>query len=264
MSFYTINGRSLDDLIWQALVFDGGVAPAPIARDALETAYGAPVLGTRTRLGARTLTLTLDLRPALVRDRPALVDALTRRVSGVVEIVRSDAPDRAWWGELVDVRAEVPAGNLVSPVTIVDLTFRVPDPRRWDRETQLRALSATPVACPTGSSVSAPTLRLFGAATPVVDPEVVLRAPSGAELARLELVGSLGSNTWLDLECGTEWLRLSTAGTVTNALAWLSAGTFPLLSGEDAAGPTGPYPTLALESASGTPTGVVLWRRSWR
>jgi hypothetical protein len=106
-------------------------------------------------------------------------------------------------------------------------------------------------------------VRVFGASTPVVDPDIVLRAPSGAELARLELTGSLGSNTWLDVDAASEWIYLYTSGTRTSALAWLTSGTFPILDGHDAASATGPFPTLAIESASGTPTGVVLWRRSW-
>lgn len=261
---YTLNGRTLDDLIWQSLQLDGTIAPAVLTRETTETLYGAPLVTVRARLAPRTLTLVLDLRPALVSLRPALIDALTRRLSGVVEIVRSDAPDRAWWGELVGADAEVPAGNLVNPLTLLTLTFRLPDPRRFDRETIPRALSATPVACPVGTGVSAPVIRLFGAATPVVNPSVVLRSPAGQELARLPLTGSLGSNTWLDIDTTSQWLHLVSSGTRTVALSWLGVGTWPLLDPQDAAGPSGPFPTLALEATSGTPTGVALWRRSWR
>jgi hypothetical protein len=262
--YYAINGRSLADLIWQALRFEGDVAPALLVRDSTDTALGAPVLTTRARLTARTLILSVDVRPAAITNRPAVLDALTRRLAGVLEIVRDDAPQRAWYGVLQQVTAEMPAGNLVNPLTVLDLTFAVPDPRRVDRDTQLRALSATPVACPTGTGTSAPTVRLFGASTAVVDPVVVLRSPGGETLSTLTLTGSLGSNTWLDIDCASEWLYLYTAGTRTNALAWLAGGAFPLLDGDDAAGPAGPYPTLAVTSTSGTPTGVVLWRRSWQ
>lgn len=261
---YTINGRPLSDLIWQALLFDGGVAPAVGTRDSTETAYSGPLLTTRTRLAARSITLTIDVRPALMTHRPGVLDAITRRLAGVLEIVRDDAPDRAWYGVLQSTKADVPAGNLVNPLTILDLTFLVPDPRRIDRETQLRTLSATPVACPTGTGASAPRVRLFGAATPVVNPSIVLRSPGGEILSTLSLTGSLGANTWLDVDCATEWLHLWSSGTRTSALAWLAGGAFPILDGDDAAGPAGPFPTLALGSTSGTPTGVVLWRRSYQ
>jgi hypothetical protein len=262
--YYTVNGRSLDDLIWQSLRFEGDVSPAATLRESAETAFGPPTLTTRARLTTRTLTLSVDVRPALMTSRPAVLDALTRRLAGVLEIVRSDAPERAWYGVLQQATATLPAGNLVNPLTVLDLTFAVPDPRRADRDTQTRALSATPVACPTGTGTSAPTVRLFGASTAVVDPAVVLRRPSGETVATLTLSGSLGADTWLDIDCGSEWLYLYTAGTRTNALAWLTGGAFPLLDGDDASGPDGPYPTLALTSASGTPTGLVLWRRSWQ
>lgn len=261
--YYTINGRSLDDLIWQALSFEGGVAPAVVARETIETAYGAPVVTTRARLLASSLLLTLDIRPDLLTDRPADIDAIRRRLAGVLEITRDDAPARAWYAELADAKATIPAGNLVNPVTILDLTFRLPDPRRHDVETQSRTLSATPTAIPTGTGTSTPRIVLFGDATPVVDSVIVLRSPTGAELSRLTLTGSLGANTWLDVDCTSEWLHLVSSGTRAPALYWLASGQFPVLDGDDAAGPDGPYPTLALESASGTPTGVVLWRRSW-
>jgi hypothetical protein len=107
-------------------------------------------------------------------------------------------------------------------------------------------------------------VRIFGASTAVVDPSIVLRSPGGAVLSTLTLTGSLGLNAWLDVDCATEWLHLWSSGTRTSALAWLTSGAFPILDGDDAAGPAGPYPTLALASASGTPTGVVLWRRSYQ
>jgi hypothetical protein len=261
--YYTLNGRALTDLIWQALSWEGGVAPAVPVQDTAETAFGAAVIVRRERLASSTLALALDIRPDVMTQRPGLIDAIKRRCSGVLEIVRDDAPGRAWYGYLADAKATIPAGNLVNPCTILDLTFRIPDPRRFDLETQLRTLSATPTAIPTGTGTSAPRIRIFGGGTAVVDPEIVLRAPSGAELARLELTGSLGSNTWFDLDVASEWLHLVSSGTRTSALSWLTGGQFPLLDGADAAGPDGPYPTLAIESASGTPTGVVLWRRSW-
>jgi hypothetical protein len=263
MSHYLIDGRSLSDLIYASTAFDGGLAPAVPQRALEETAFGPPRLTQRHRLVGRTLTIAVDVRPGTLALRSTFVDALTRRLAGVREYVVEDAPDRAWYGELATIRARPTAVNTGNPLTLVEIDVAVPDPRRHDRETQLRTLSATPTPIPTGTGTSAPRIRIFGASTAVVDPELVLRAPSGAELARLELTGSLGSNTWLDVDVASEWIHLVSSGTRTGALSWLTGGQFPLLDGADAAGPDGPYPTLAIESASGTPTGVVLWRRSW-
>ena len=263
MPHYLIDGRSLDDLIYASTAFDGGLAPSVPQRTLEETAYGPPRLTGRHRLVGRTLTIAVDVRPSTLALRTVATDTLARRLAGVREYVVEDAPTRAWYGELADARARPTAVNSGNPLTLLEIDVAVADPRRHDVETQSRTLSATPTAIPTGTGTSRPLIRLFGDATAVVNPAVVLRAPTGAELARLPLTGSLGANTWLDIDCASEWLHLVTSGTRTAALSWLSGGAFPVLDGDDAAGPDGPYPTLALESASGTPTGVVLWRRSW-
>jgi hypothetical protein len=262
MSYLLLDGRALTDVVHAVTVVDGGIPPAIAQRTTEATAFGPPTRSTRVQLAARSLTVVLDVRPATLALRASTVDTLARRLSGVRELALDDAPDRVWLAEAVAVR-ERTFPNAGSPIVELTAEFTLADPRRWERETQLLALSATPVPVPTGTGVSAPVVRLFGASTAVVDPKVVLRAPSGAELARLTLAGSLGSNTWLDIDSGTEWLHLVSSGTRTVALSWLVSGTFPLLDPADAAGASGPWPTLALESTSGTPTGVVLWRRSY-
>jgi hypothetical protein len=263
MSHYFIDGRTLSDLIYASTAFDGGLAPAVPQRTLEETAYGPPRLTARHRLVGRTLTIAVDVRPSTLPLRSTVLDTLTRRLAGVREVVVEDAPARAWYGEVSAIRAKPTAVNSGNPLTLVEIDVAVADPRRHDRETQLLALTATPTPIPTGTGTSALRVRLFGDATPVVNPQIVLRAPSGAELTRLTLTGSLGANTWLDVDSASEWLHLVSSGTRTVALSWLTSGAFPMLDGADAAGPDGPFPTLALESASGTPTGVVLWRRSW-
>jgi hypothetical protein len=260
---YTINGSSLDDIIWQALSLDGHVAPMPPqwAREAL--AQGASAFAPTVALRERQLRLSLDIRPITLPERVAVMDTLARRLAGALEIGTDDVPMRVWDAMLAEVRVEMPAGPVANPMCLVDLAFTTADPRRRDRETSVRALSGTAVACPTGTAVAAPIVTLFGDATPVVDPSVVLRRADGQVAATLALTGSLGADTWLEIDAGTEWVWLSTAGVRTSALAWVTSGTFPLLSGEDAATADGPFPTLQLTAASGTPTGVVRWRRRW-
>lgn len=260
---YTINGRTLDDLIFQSLMLEGHVAPILPTWEAVPLAQGASVLTPTARLSARRLRITVDLRPATLVDRVATQDALAGRLAGGLRIATTDAPDRVWYATLAQVAVEMPAGPVVNPLCVVDLDFTLHDARRGDLETQLRALSATPVACPTGTGVSAPTITLFGAATAVVDPVVTLARFDGEPVAALTLTGSLGTNTWLEIDCATEWIWLYTAGVKTNALPYLDSGVFPLLAREDAAGVDGPYPLLSLSSASGTPTGLVAWRRTW-
>jgi len=261
---YTISGRTFNDLIWQSLVFDGHLSAVPPTWERVELAQGASVLTPTVRQGPRGFRVTVELRPPSLVDRVATLDALYRRCAGVVPITSDDAPSRVWYARLSSATVELPQGNLVNPLCLVDLEFTAHDPRRFDLETQSRALSATPVACPTGTAVSIPPrLRLFGAATPVVDPVVQLLRFDGTVASELALKGSLGTDTYLDLDGATEWLYLVTAGVRTSGLHWLLSGAFPQLSGEDAASSTGPYPLLALRSASGTPTGVALWRRAW-
>lgn len=261
---FTIAGRSFDDLIWQCLVFDGHLADVPTTWERTELAQGASVLTPVVRLGPRGFRVSLDVWPPSLVDRVATMDALKRRTAGILPLVSDDAPDRVWYVRLATCNVEILAGNLVNPRCLVDLEFTAHDPRRYDVETQVRVLSTTPVECPVGTAVGLPpTIRLFGAATAVVNPIVDLYRFDGALLSSLDLTVSLGTNTWLDIQCGSEWLYLYTAGVRTQALETLGGGVFPQLSYEDCASSTGPSPLLALRSTSGTPTGVVMWRRGW-
>lgn len=261
---FTIAGRTFNDLIWQCLQFDGHLADVPATWERTELTQGASVLTPGVRMGPRSFKITLDIWPPSLVDRVATLDALKRRCAGILPLVSDDAPGRVWYVRLANAAVEILAGNLVNPRCLVDLEFTAHDPRRFDVETQVRVLSTTPVECPVGTGVSVPPrVRLFGASTAVVNPIVDLYRFDGTLLSSLLLTGSLGTNTWLDIDCGTEWIHLYTAGVRSDALAWLAGGAFPQLSGEDAASSTGPSPLLALRSTSGTPTGVVSWRRGW-
>jgi hypothetical protein len=260
---YRINGASLDDLIFQALDLDGHVAPIGPQWTREPLAQGASALAPVVTLRERTVRLTLDLRPATLPDRVTLIDTLTRRLAGALELSTDDVPTRVWDATLGEVRVTMPAGPVANPLCVLDLLLVISDPGRRDRETSVRALSGTPVLCPVGTGVSAPVVVLFGASTAVVDPQIVLRRADGQIASTLALTGSLGANTFLELDTATEFAWLSTAGVRTSALAWITSGAMPLLSGEDAPTPDGPWPTLTLTASSGTPTGVVRWRRRW-
>jgi len=258
-----INGQSLEDVVFQALDLSGHVARSAVLWDAAALANGSAVFLQSARTVGRRVRYSVELRPASLIERVAVQDALARRLAGVLELVTSDAPARVLLGTLEEATVGMPAGPIDNPLYLLDLVFNVPDPRRYDVETQLRALSSTPVAVPVGAGATAPRIVLFGAATAVVNPVVHLYRGDGELAASLELVTSLGSNTWLDIDCQSEWVYRVASGVATLALEVVAGGAFPIFSAEDASTVAGPFPRVGLSSASGTPTGVALWRRTW-
>jgi hypothetical protein len=252
-----INGRTLDDLVFQHLTQDGHLAPALARRRVVDRGDGAPVWASTLVAGERVITQVVDLRPASLADRVTLQDAIADRCAGVCELITTDAPDRRWWAVLDARVPELVTAPYASPIHVLTLRWRCQDARAEAVEPTLVALSGTPAALPLGASACAPVVTLFGAATPVVAPVIVCRYGSGARESRLTLSGSLGTGQSLTIDAARETVWLTSGGTTLQALDRVVDGLFPVLDPAD-----GPV-TLHCEATSGTPTGVARYRRMW-
>jgi hypothetical protein len=252
-----INGRSLDDLAWQTLTQTGHLAPTLARRPVVDRGDGAPTWTTTLTAGERTITQLLDMRPHTLADRVTLLDTVAARCAGVCELTTTDAPDRRWWAVLDDRTVDLVTAPYVNPIHLLTLRWRCQDARAEAVEPTVLALSSTPVVVPLGVSASAPVVTLFGASTPVVDPEIVITYGGGAREGRLSLTGSLAAGESLTLDAAAESMRLTTGGNTVSALARLGSGVWPVFDPAD-----GPI-TVALTATSGTPTGVSRHRRMW-
>ena len=259
-----VNGRDLAALVYQVSELDGHLAPSVPQRETVALANAPGVYGTQVTVGPREIRVGLDARPASLADRQTLMDTLKRRLSGLLELTTLDLPTRVLRCELRTVGVEFYTGAFAQPAVYVTLTFLAVDPARWDVQPLVYGVSTARTACPVGTDTSAPDLEIYGVC---VNPSVVLRSWTGAEVARLDFTASLAATDALVISCSRQTVTRVNSGVVqTGALAGLfalTAGRFPILSPEDAS-PTGTgWPTLELTASSGTPTGLLTYTRRW-
>lgn len=262
MSGLYVNGRPLDDLVWQILALEGYLSPAVPERAALGLAYGAGVWGSSVEIKPRTVTAVLDVRPLNIVDRASMIDALRRRLPALAELTTDDVLGRVLVAHLASVNVEFYTGAHANPICAVTVTWSAVDASWRDSEPVLRALTSTRVACPVGVGVSHTRITLKGAATAIVTPVIIVRAATGEEISRLTLSVSLTTNMALVIDSAQASLSLYDSGTLQTGTSagdnYLTSGTFPLLAGED-----GASAFVELSSTSGTPTGALSYHRVW-
>lgn len=260
MSTLFINGRTLDDLVYQVLSLDGYQSPSVPQWNTLALAYGAPVIGSSVTITPRTITAILDVRPDTITERQDAIAALRRRLPPVAEIETIDMPNLVCYATLKDVTVRFYTGAHANPLCEVTVVWTNTDGAWMDREPVLRSLSTTAAACPVGTGVSAPTITLKGGATAVEGVTVTVQSASGATLSTLALATNLATDDALVIDSASHSLKRYVAGVLqTGANSgdnWLTSGDFPLLSGED-----GESVNVVLSASAGTPLGAISYRR---
>lgn len=260
-----LNDRPIDDLVAGVLQLDGHLAPELPVRASLAMANAPGVFGSQVTVGARTVTVALDVRPATVVDRTTALDALTRRLTGLLILRTDDAPDRELYCVCSKVDVQLYAGAYSLPTVFVVVTLVAVDPTRYELEPRVYGLSTARTGCPVGTVPSAPLLYLYGGSPSVVNPVVICRNYSGEETHRMTLTGTLATNDALMIDCARQVINRYVAGVIQTGTnsgnAWFTLGAFPLLAPEDAVDGAGL--TVELTAASGTPTGAIVYARRW-
>lgn len=263
-----INRQPLTDLVYQILVLDGHLAPSIPKASTVTLAQAGGVHGSVVTVDPRRITIGLDVRPSSLANRQAIMDSLKRRLSrGLLEIETDDLPGRVLRATCEGVSVEFYTGAYLNQVVYVEVTFVAPDPSRIEREPLVYGLSTARTACPIGTDTVAPRVWLYGASPSVVDPVIVQRDHTGAEVLRLTLTGTLATNDALVIDCAAQTLDRFVGGVLQTGtaagLGWLTSGRFPLLDQSDGTPDANTWPTLELTSTSGTPTGLMAYHRRW-
>ena len=265
-----LNDRSIDDLARQVLTIDGQLAPPVGITPTVQLANSPGVLGSTNSVAPRRIVVQLDVRAASLTARDTLIDTLWRRLAGVMELRVSSAPNRAVLVTCIDVRVDLYTAAHANSNLGITLTFEASDPIRRNLQPNIYALTTARTACVLGTHASAPDVWLYGNATPIVNPVVITRAHTGAEVSRITLSGVTTARTTASLTANNA-LKIRRDGTIEyyvagvlqtgteHGLSWLASGSFPLLSPEDAAPDVGLWPTIELAATSGTPTGMALY-----
>ena len=268
MADVLICGRPLNDLVWNVLKLEGHLAPAVGAFNVLARADGPAMFGSRVTVAGRSIIVGLDLRPTTLTERTTTLDTLARLFSGALPVQFADDLTRVTWCMLQGAPAITYYDAIHGvPACYVEYTLAAVDPYRYDLDPTTVALTTSRASCMVGNTVSAPRIWLYGAATAVVDPIIIVRNAAGDEVSRLTFSVSLASTTALDIDCAAQTVDKYVAGvlqTGTSAgLGTVVSGDFPLLDPADGVPSLSRYPTIELTSTSGTATGLALYARRW-
>lgn len=265
--FCTINRRRPDDLLYAVMQLAGHLNPVVPQVAPVNVDGRAATLGISSTLQGRIFTVGVEVRPRYVVDSLTITRAIRERCMGDVELATIDAPNQVFYGVLTDVLVELYTAIYANPIRYVEFRFRCDDPAHLDVEPYSRALSTALVACPVGNGPTSPKIYLYGGATPVVDPEIVVYNHLRDEVSRLAFTGSLGSTACIVIDTAEQSIDHYVAGVLQSGssagLSLLTSGSFPLVSSEDAAPEADAHPFVALEAASGTPTGLLLAQRRY-
>ncbi len=259
-----INDTDVGRLVYGVASLDGHLAPAMPQREAITLADSAARWSTRVQARPREIRIECDVRPDSLADRQTVLDRLTRRLSGLLEVRTADLPQRVLLARCTAIAVELyPAGFAVLPCWVT-ITLEALDPVRVDVEPLVYGLTTARTVCPVGTATSSPRIWIYGACT---NPVIIVRAASGAEVMRLTFTVTLGANDALAIDSAEQTIVRTVAGVVqtgtASGLACLTSGRFPLLASDDATADLAASPTMELAASSGTPTGLLLYHRRW-
>lgn len=175
----------------------------------------------------------------------ALEDALKRLVGdGIVRVRLGDHVDREW-----EARGRVvirPLGAWQTRTAQeVDLSFDCDDPIAQAVTPRIIDFSGGATECPLGTAVSQPIIRIGDSAT---NPVVTLRDHRGQVVQTMGFVATIGAGDWYEIDCEVQ--TIVDQDGANQALTFDGATNFLSLNPYNAAGTSGPWPTL--ESSSGS------------
>lgn len=276
MSAILLDGRALTDLVFDVLRIDGQLAPSVSSTPAVTMANAPSVLGATVGVSPRRIAVKVEIWAATIALRDTLLDTLWRRIGhSERELSVVSSPSRAVrvTCDAIDVTYYDAAHG--SPVCALDFVFLALDPRRRELQPQLWTLSSARRSVPIGTEVSAPRFWLYGNATPIVDPVVIVRRFTGEEVSRLTLDGvtdtrataSLGANNALLIDSARQSIEYYVSGVrqtgAEHGLSWYGDGQFPVFSPEDCAAELSAWGTIEVSATSGTPTGLLTYYRGY-
>lgn len=220
------------------------VGTVPLAREAETAERRIIVLGT---IKQATMAGVISSRNELK----------ARFYRGVVEVRFEDDPDKVYYvlAEDADLRGTDP--EFVNPVSEVTLTMSCRDPLIYARYPTVVGFNATKAACPLGTAISLPVLKVSGAVT---NPVITYRDVRGASKRTMGFTVALLATEYLEVDCERMQIKKYTAGVAANAESTLTSGDFIQLDPQDADDVTAVWPTLEVSPAASCEAH---YRKAW-
>ena len=244
-----------------------GWRDAPATRDRttqLPTRVGAVILAPEAETAPRQLVIDGVIDPtaagkagSLANVRAAINELQALIYRGTIEVRFADEPDVFVLarGEQAQLIATPP--QFMNPKSRVQIRLFCPDPLRYDRNGSVVGFGVSPRAgVPLGTAVSAPVIRVMGAAT---NPVITYRDKSGVVRMTMGFTVTLAATDYLEIDCELFTIKKFASGVETNGITLLTSGDFIALDPQDGDYANAVWPTLEVSAGS----GEVLYRRAW-
>lgn len=244
-----------------------GWRDAPSTRDRttqLPTRVGAIILAPEAETAPRQISIEGVIDPShaglaltMANVRAAISELQERIYRGTIEVRFADEPDIFVLarGEQAQLVASPP--QFMNPKSRVQIRLLCPDPLRYDRNGSVVGFGVSPrTGTPLGTAVSAPVLRIMGAAT---NPVITYRDKSGTVRQTMTFTVTLASTDYLEIDCELFTITKYASGVASNGITLLTAGDFIALDPQDGDYAGGVWPTLEVSAGS----GECLYRRAW-
>ncbi len=233
---------------------------APSTRDKttlLPTRVGAVLLAPEPETAPRNLVINgVIRRTSVASTRAALLDLQERLYRGTVELRFADDPEKVYYARCTDVDWLGQPPQFLNPYGRLTIRATCHDPLIYDRTGMVIGFTAARVPIPLGTAVSAPTLRVLGAAT---NPVLIYRNQGGLVRQTMAFTVTLLATDYLEVDGELFTVKKFTSGVESNAISTLTSGDFIALDPQDGDPATDGYPTLEVSPGS----GECLYRKAW-
>lgn len=257
-----VNGRDLSDVGLEPLSIGGWLDLPSISRsvEPLTNTTGH-ALGTGVRTAPRQISLSFSLRPQLLTDRAAAMDAVADTLTGLCELRFVDKPNRVIraYVETVTTVAEGESVAMIEPALILRVGFIGYDAAVYDDEPTVLAVTTTPRAVPLGSIPSGGTLYLMGSLAGSV--VVTCRSHTGEAVGTLTLTGTLAADEYLEVSLSDRTItKVNNAGVRdADAYSFKSAGAWFSFDPGHGVRTAGAWPSIEVSAGA----AVFIYRKAW-
>jgi hypothetical protein len=252
------NGLDVEADLGLSITSVGGLLGAPgRALGVLEIPGipGAVDAGVVLREGMRTITIGGLIRASSYTTIPAVLDWVTEVAgAGLVEITGPFSSDRAYYGVLQALPADLYEPTGLTGIARITLTFICPMPYAVALTASVVSFGSSYVDIPLGTASScgrdgwSALIEIVGAAT---TPTLTYANHRNETVGTMVFTNSPAAGDSILIDCGRRRVQTRTSGTWANGMSNLTAGyAFPALDPSDAYVYGALYPKLKVSSGT--------------
>lgn len=209
----------------------------------LPTRLGAIPLPREAETSPRNVTVNGLLKGTSLTDcRNKIHELRGRLFGGAIEVSFADHPDRIILARCSEHQVVITAPQFALPASRVTIRLLCPDPLAYELLGDAVGFNSLRAACPLGTAVSYPVIRIAGAVT---NPVLSYRDFRGDVRQTMGFTVTLGATEYLEIDTEMATVTRYTAGVAADGIAlWTSGDFLTGLDPQDAEPIVGAWPTL--------------------